>query len=233
MTPSVSPLTQHRIKSFQEFRAGLISLKKADLSQQVLSDYWHRNTTKLAGIAGGTHNQIGYLLNSLQVVDDVDVLDSARDEFLKIIDDCLVGMTAQGQVRPLLDDFILKVKDTKLSTLLKEFNAIKDHQPNLAAIGIRTIICLIIQERAKLTDPTGRLATTQDLALDPMLSKALGQGVFPEGESKLLHAFQSRGQKVMFDNIVHKSGENMLIAKDDLSAAVDLLNKLLPTLALP
>src|SRR6266478_3471990 len=104
MTPSVSPLLQHRIKSFQEFRAGLLDLKKADLTHQVLVDYRYGNASKLAGIAGGTHNQIGYLLESVKSIDDVDVLDSGRDELVRIIDDCLVGMTGQGQVRPVLDD---------------------------------------------------------------------------------------------------------------------------------
>lgn len=63
-----------------------------------------------------------------------------------------------------------------------------------------------------------------------MLTQAGAAGTFPKGETKLLKGFQDRGQKIMFDNIVHKSGDNMLIKTDDLSAAVDLLNKLLPTI---
>jgi NAD(P)H-hydrate repair Nnr-like enzyme with NAD(P)H-hydrate epimerase domain len=31
---------------------------------------------------------------------------------MRIIDDCLFGMAGQGQVRPVLEDLILKVKDT-------------------------------------------------------------------------------------------------------------------------
>ena len=76
MVSSVSALMQHRIKSFQEFRTGLLDLKKADLAYNVLFDYRYYNGTKLAGIAGGTHNQIGYLLESLKGIDDVDVLDA-------------------------------------------------------------------------------------------------------------------------------------------------------------
>jgi CHAD domain-containing protein len=94
---SVSALTQHRIKSFQEFRSGLLDLKKADLSHQVLSTYRESNLQKLAGIAGGTHNQIGYLLGSLGGINDVDVLDVARDDLVKIIDDCLVGFSGQAE----------------------------------------------------------------------------------------------------------------------------------------
>ena len=100
MVSSVSALMQHRIKSFQEFRTGLLDLKKADLANNVLFDYRHNNGTKLAGIAAGTHNQIGYLLESLKSIDDVDVLDAGRDELVRIIDDCLIGMTGEGQVRP-------------------------------------------------------------------------------------------------------------------------------------
>jgi hypothetical protein len=58
----------------------------------------------------------------------------------------------------MLDDLILKVKEEKLSTLLREFNAIKNQQPNSAAIVLRTIVCLIIQEKAKLAQPGGALA---------------------------------------------------------------------------
>jgi hypothetical protein len=230
MASHVSALIQHRIKLFQEFRAGLLDLKKADLAYQILFDYRYDNATKLAGIAGGTHNQIGYLLESVKSINDVDVLDSARDELVKIIDDCLVGMTGQGLVRPVLADLVLKVKDTKLSTLLREFDAAKEQQPNLAAIGLRTILCLVIQERAKGFDAKSALATSQDLSLQPMLDEAIKLGIFPEGQTKLLRAYRRQGLKEHSDNVVHKPGSDMLVTKDDLSAAVDLLNKLLPTL---
>ncbi|MDO9385025.1 MAG: hypothetical protein Q7T86_19435 [Hyphomicrobiaceae bacterium] len=226
-----SALIQHRIKLFQEFRAGLLGLKKDDLTYQVLSEYRNGPGLKmLAGMAAGTNNQIGQFLESLRGIDDVDVLDSARDELVKIVDDCIVGMTGQGEVRSVFGDLILKVKDAKLSTLLREFNAAKDGQPNIAVIGLRTILCLIIRERAKVVDAANPLAIRQDLALQPMLDDAIGSKIFPEGESKLLDAFRRRGLKESSDNVVHKPGDNMLVSKDDLSAAVDLLNKLLPTL---
>ena len=228
MVSSVSALMQHRIKSFQEFRTGLLDLKKADLAYNVLFDYRHNNGTKLAGIAAGTHNQIGYLLESLKSIDDVDVLDAGRDELVRIIDDCLIGMTGEGQVRPVLSDLILKVSDTKLSTLLREFNSTKDGQPNVAAIALRTILCLIILEKAKLAKPQGKLAHTTDLKLSPMLQSAIDERIFAEGETKLLQAFQKQGLKETFDNIVHKPGETALISKDDLSSLVqNTVNKLL------
>jgi hypothetical protein len=227
---TLSFLTQHRIKSFQAFRAGLLDLNKAELSYQALFDYRHNNALKLAGIAPGTHNQIGHLLESVKGIDDVDVLDSGRDELVRIIDDCLTGFTGQGQVHSILDDLILKVKDTKLSTLLKEFNSAKDGQPNIALIGLRTILCIVIQERAKIGDGGSPLATCQDLALKPMLDDAIKTKVFEEGETKLLDAYRRNGLKERSDNVVHKPGDNMLASKDDLSAGVDLLNKLLPAI---
>ena len=180
-------------------------------------------------MGAGLVNPLGNLMGTFAGAEDVDVLDAARDQVVAMIDGSIASLAGEP-ARPLLDGPILKVKDTKLSTLLKEFNAIKDHQPNLAAIGLRTIICLIIQERAKIADPTGKLAIRQDLDFDPMLTQAVAARTFPQGETKLLKGFQDRGQKIMFDNIVHKPGDNMLIKTDDLSAAVDLLNKLLPTI---
>jgi hypothetical protein len=230
MEVSLSPLIQHRITSFQEFRSGLLELRKADLTPQVLSSYRVSNSRKLLGIAGGTHNQIGHFLESLDGIDDVDVLDAARDELVRIIDDCIAGFSSQARVRPVLSDHVLKVKDSKLATLLGEFNAAKEGQPNLAAIGLRTILCLVIQERAKLVDPNSPLATTQDLKLQSMLDDAIKTNIFPEGETKLLNAYRRHGLKEGSDNVVHKPGTNMLVAKDDLSAAVDLLNKLIPAL---
>jgi hypothetical protein len=134
----------------------------------------------------------------------------------------------EARVRPILSDLVLKVKDTKLATLLGEFNVAKDGQPNLAAIGLRTILCLVIQERAKVVDANSALATRQDLMLHPMLDDAIKTKVFPGGETKLLEAYRRHGLKEGSDNVVHKPGSNMLVTKDDLSAAVDLLNKLLP-----
>jgi hypothetical protein len=69
-----------------------------------------------------------------------------------------------------------------------------------------------------------------DLMLQPMLDEAISTGIFPEGQSKLLQAYRRQGLKEHSDNVVHKPGGDMLVSKDDLSAAVDLLNRLLPTI---
>jgi len=208
----MSALTEFKLKSLREFRASILELKKDELTFPALQKCAADNWKKVTPMGAHLVNPLGNLMRTFEGVEDVDVLDAARDQVIAMIDGSIASL-AGGPVRPILDDLILKVKDTKLSTLLKEFNAIKDQQPNFAAIGLRTIICLIIQERAKITDAKGKLATRQDLALDPMLTEAIGAGSFPQGETKLLQGFQSRGQKVMFDNVVHKPGDNMLVKR--------------------
>jgi hypothetical protein len=224
----MSALTEFKLKLLHEFRANLLDLRKDQLTLPLLQKCVSDNYKSVTPMGANLVNPLGQLIGTFAGIEDVDVLDAARDQVVAMIDGSIASLAGQP-VRSILEDLILKVKDTKLSTLLKEFNAIKDHQPNLAAIGLRTIICLIIQERAKITDPQGRLATRPDLELDPMLREATA-GTFPPGETKLLKGFQDRGLKVMIDQVVHKPGENMLIKTDDLSAAVDLLNKLLPTI---
>jgi hypothetical protein len=223
----MSALTEFKLKLLHELRANILDLKKDQLTAATLAKCVGDNWNKVTPMGAGLVNSLGNLMRTFEGAEGVDVLDAARDQVIAMIDGSIATLGGEP-VRPILDDLILKVKDRKLSTLLKEFNSIKDNQPNLAAIGLRTIICLIIQERAKIANATGTLANKQDLALDPMLTEAIKAGIFPQGETKLLQGFQSRGQKIMFDNVVHKPGDNMLIKKDDLSAAVDLLNKLLP-----
>ena len=63
-----------------------------------------------------------------------------------------------------------------------------------------------------------------------MLDEAIATGLFPEGHTKLLQAYRRQGLKEHSDNVVHKPGSDMLVSKDDLSATVDLLNRLLPTI---
>jgi hypothetical protein len=179
----MSALTELKIRSYNDFRADLISLKKAELTPTLISNLFDNHRGKLR--AAGNVDLFGRYILSISNVDDVEALDAARDEIVRMVDVSLTALSGEP-VRPILDDLILKVKDTKLSALLKEFNAIKDQQPNLAAIGLRTIFCLIIQERAKNTDPTSKLAARQDLALDPMLGDAVSAGIFPQGQTKLI-----------------------------------------------
>ena len=221
-------LQEVKLKKLHEFRTGLLGLNKADLRPKLISSYWESNRNKL--IPSGIVDNLGRRIQTFGGIDDVDALDGARDELVKMLDDTIASLSG-ADVRPILDDLILKIKDVKLSTLLREFNAIKNQQPNSAAIVLRTIICLIIREKAKLSQPGGTLATRNDLMLSPMLQSAFDAKIFDEGATKLLRAFQQQGLKETFDNVVHKPGDNALIKADDISSLVqNTVNKLLAAL---
>jgi hypothetical protein len=221
-------LTEVKVDKLNTFRVGLLDLKKADLTPKLISSYWESNRDKLT--PSGITDTLGRYIQRLGGIDDVDALDGGRDELIRMIDETIVTLS-HTDVRPILDDLILKVKDEKLSTLLREFNAIKNHQPNSAAIVLRTIMCLIIQEKAKLFQPGGALANRQDLMLTPMLRSAIDDNVFDQGETKLLRSFQQQGLKETFDNVVHKPGAGALIKAHDLSSLVqNTVNKLLATI---
>jgi hypothetical protein len=218
-------LPEVKLKKLHEFRTGLLDIQKADLTPKAISHYWESNRDKLR--PSGLVDNVGRYIQSIQDVDDVDALDGARDELVRMVDATIASLNA-ADVRPILEDLILKIKDIKLSTLLREFNAVKNQQPNCAAIVLRTIICLIIQEKAKLIKPAGALATGPDLMLTPMLQSAIDEKIFDQGETKLLQAFQRQGLKETFDNVVHKPGDGALINAADLSSLVqNTVNKLL------
>ena len=224
----MATLTEVKIKKLNEFRAGLLGLKKADLTPKVISSYWESNSDKLR--PSGIVDNVGRYIQAIADIDDTDALDGARDDLVRMVNITITSLSG-ADVRPILDDLVAKVRDAKLSTLLREFNAIKNQQPNLAGIGLRTILCLIIQEKAKLSQPGGALATRPDLMLTPMLQSAIDERIFGQAETKLLQAFQRQGLKETFDNVVHKPGDRMLIKTDDLSALVqNTVNKLLAAL---
>jgi hypothetical protein len=221
-------LAEVKLKKLNEFRTGLLDFKKSDLTPKTIYQYWESNRDKLR--PSGVVNNLGRYIQSVQDIDDVDALDGARDEIVRMVDAALTSLSG-ADVRPFLEDLILKIKDAKLATLLREFNAIKNQQPNCAAIVLRTIICLIIQERAKLAQPDGALAKTQNLMLKPMLRSAIEDKIFDQSETKLLKAFEQQGLKETFDNVVHKPGDTALIKADDLSSlAQNTVEKLLAAL---
>jgi hypothetical protein len=217
-----------KLAKLNEFRAGLLELKKADLTAKTIYQYWESNRDKLQ--PAGIVDNLGRYILSVQGINDIDALDGARDEIVGMVDIALASLGG-ANVRPFLEATILKTKDVKLSTLLREFNAIKNPYPNSAAIVLRTIICLIIQERAKLTKPDSELAKMQDLALKPMVRGAIETKIFDDGETKLLKAFEQQGLKETFDNVAHKPGAASLIKAEDLSAlAQNTVEKLLVAL---
>jgi len=143
----------------------------------------------------------------------------AIDQGIKLLDKTYV-------VKPVLEDYITRVKDTKLAELLKEFNLAQNTAPNLAAIGFRTILCLIIQEKAKRVNPTSNTATRANLA-PTMINSAKSEGILSGDEQRLVDSFVST-HKDIYDFVAHRPGR--IIDKNEVDTMVDLLNKLLPSI---
>jgi len=127
------------------------------------------------------------------------------------------------------ESYIKRVADTKLAELLKEFNAAKDTTPNLAAIGFRTILSLVIQEKAKRVNPTSNTATCTDLAPQPMIDRARNDHILSQDEQRFVNTFVSIHRDI-YDLVTHRPGANNLVDKSEVDAMVDLLNKLLPSI---
>lgn len=160
---------------------------------------------------------------------DVEIFNELRPGFVSVIDIALRRLDQQYEVKPLLDEYIKRVKDTKLAELLKEFNAAKDTATNLAAIGFRTILSLVIQEKAKREKPGSNTATRTDLALNEMIDRNKNDGVLSGDEQHLVDSFKST-HKDIYDFVAHRPGAKNLVDKSEVDTMVDLLNKLLPAI---
>jgi hypothetical protein len=222
---------QLTVSGLQKARRELLSIRQEDVSYPRLMQALNNHTAAFKLYGGQLAQNLPRSLSAHQSHGDVEALNEVRAEIIQRLDYALNSLETDDVILPVLDRLILQVKDTKLSTLLKEFNAAKDQQPNIAAIGYRTILALIIQERAKLVDPTGPIATKQDLALDRDIKAAIEAKLFDEVGTKLLKRFLGGLNKDTFDIVAHKTGNNALVEKENLSGAVDLLNRLLPQLS--
>jgi len=158
---------------------------------------------------------------------DVEIFNELRPIIVEYIDAALSRLDREYEVRPLLEEYIKRVKDTKLAELLKEFNVAKDTAPNLAAIGFRTILSLIIQEKAKRINPTSRTATRIDLAPQSMIDSARSETILSADEQRLVNSFVST-HKDIYEFVTHRP--SVLINKNEVDTMVDLLNKLLPSI---
>src|SRR5205085_9491902 len=111
--------------------------------------------------------------------------------FVSFIDMGLSIIDQGYEVKPVLEEYIKRVKDTKLAELLKEFNVSKGTSPNLVAIGFRTILALIIQEKAKRLDPQSNTATRSDIALETMIDSARNDSLLSSDELRILDSFKA------------------------------------------
>jgi hypothetical protein len=160
---------------------------------------------------------------------DAEIYNDTTPIFVGYIDQGLRILDQEHEVRPLLEDYIKRVKDTKLAVLLKEFNLVKDVAPNHASMGFRTILCLVIQERAKRVNSTSKTATRTDLAVDEVIRDAKADGTLSGDEKRFVNTFVSM-HKDIYDLVVHRPGADNMVDKNEVDAMVDLLNKLLPAI---
>jgi hypothetical protein len=227
-------MKQYTIDELKTAREELLRTPSSEITCALLQAWFVSNETKYGRAANQINlipdTKIAILLNNYREEVPNQVVQAVRSQIIAITDEAIVALDNTHVVIPVLDTLILRVKDTKLAVLLNEFNRSKENNPNLAAIGLRTIITIIIQERAKISNPTSSLATKTDLGFEPDIKKALEKNIFDSAEAKLLKRYVDGGRKVTFDNVAHKPGVNTLVDKDDLIDSVNLLNKLLETI---
>jgi hypothetical protein len=234
-------LKAYVIEQLRTARQELLSTSNDELTLARMGEwkakYWDLALVPASRLPGHAHfcNVFGYYIQAIPAQAPPAVVQDLRSRLVGMVDDNIRGIDATQIVETVLEANIKKVKDTKLAALLNEFNVIKDTAPNAASVLYRTILSLTLQERAKIKEPTSALATATDLSPEPSIRKALGEGghakIFDSAEEKLVRRFLTGGQKDTFDNVAHKPGQNALVAKENLSDAVDLLNSLLPTLS--
>lgn len=228
----MSVLKQHAVDGLRRLRENILAIDKGDLTFAKLSEVINAGTAALlrAGPALGPQARVMAVMRGYSNEADPQILDALRAEVVSELDYEIKGIDATAKVRTVLEEHIIRVKDEKLATLLREFNETKDTQPNVAAIGFRTLLGLVIGIRAALEEPNSALAKQQDLKFEPDIKEAIAGKIFDEGQIKRLNRFLTGGQKDKFDIAAHKKGGNALISKDDLSDAVELLNALLPSI---
>lgn len=174
------------------------------------------------------YHSIDRQLGGYQDEEDPEIFNELRPELVECIDEGLRVLDAGYKVKPFsLEDYIKRVKDIKLAELLKEFNEVIDTAPNLAAIEFRTILSLVIQEKAKRVNPTSKTATRTDLGPSKMIDCARNETILSKDEQRLVNSFVST-YKDIYDLVTHRPG--ILIDKYEVYTMVDLLNKLLPAI---
>ena len=222
------------IKDYQAAREALLKPAKANLNYDVLSDWlnrWIGSIRRLTPLEGnGLEVDIRMAFSGMEGMSDVSVLDDLRARIVGKLDQTLSKLEQSHVSRPMIDELIARVKDSKLSEMLKEFRTAKDATPNHAAIGFRTIVSLVLQQRAKRVKPESRLAKTDNLNFQQDVEDAIKEGILERNERRLLEAYLSEGPIIRYNNAAHSPSSGSLVGKEHLDSAVELLNSLLPTI---
>src|SRR5215472_6778790 len=174
-------LRRRALATLNDSRTVLLSIPKDQLTGGSIHQWFAQRKDALAqadmvaqsSLVGTIAYQI---MDSLWNEKGHDVCLDLRDTIVWHFEHPIQRLSQSQTVKPVLDDYISKVANAKLATLLKEFTAARNNQPNLACIGFRTILPLIIRERAKLVDPAHRLAIKDDLGFEPDIRSALQHG---------------------------------------------------------
>jgi len=227
-------LVERAVSDLRQAREELLTIPKQALSGAQINQWGQRwmpafdRAESLCGLI--IRGNIGHFMQGSWEETDSDLCDDLRARIVGLLDSVIQALDAREAVEPVLAEWIKRVADTKLATLLREFNDVKDTAPNLAAIGFRTILALLIRERAKQVAPDSEIAKQDDLVPERDIKAALDQPeLFSSGERKYLRRYLSGGDKDVFDNVVHKP--TTLIQRDELEDAVQLLNRLLPSIS--
>ena len=162
-------LKERSIEELREAREALLTTSKNTLTFGDIHSWfqtWEKRLSRSETLSGHLIRfQIGQVIQGYETETDTEIRNELRARIVERLDNVLTILDSSLIVRPILEEYIFRVKDTKLAALLKEFNAIKDTNPNFAAIGFRTILTLIIREKAKLVNSASPLATKTDLAM--------------------------------------------------------------------
>jgi len=177
---------------------------------RVWLDKWSPTFRRLSAFLDGQvyiQGDIRNKLDGLEQETDAEIYNELRPVFVGFIDAALKRLDQKYQVKSLLEEYTTRVTDTKLAVLLNEFNVVKDVAPNHAAIGFRTILSLVIQEKAKRVNSTSRTATRTDLAPQPMIDGARNENIFTQDEQRLVDSFASTHRNI-YDIVAHRPGAN-------------------------
>jgi hypothetical protein len=172
---------------------------------------------------------VATMIDGSQQESDPEVFNELRPVFVGYIHMGLSILDQEYELETVLEAYIKRVKDTKLAMLLNEFNAVKDIAPNIEAIGFRTILGLILQEKAKRVNPTSNTAIANDLAPGPMIDRARNDHILSIDEQSLVDSFQAT-HKDIYNTVAHRPGAKNLVDKSEVNTMIDLLNKLLPSI---
>lgn len=213
-------LKTYVVEQLRSAREELLAVPHGQLTLSRI-DEWQSKYNGLALIPasrfpGNVHfcNTFGHVVQAVPAVAPPPVWQDLRSRIVGMLDDNIRGIDQTQIVETILESHIKKIGDTKLAALLNEFNAIKDTAPNAAAVLYRTILSLALQERAKIKAPNHSLAAATDLALEPSLKKALGDGhpkIFDSAEERPL-TIPHRWTEGYAEEFVHLSSPLILIS---------------------